>query len=95
MKIRYTGGRSRFEVSYDRKPYYFTPENNKITDIQDPKVINYIFGLPNRAEFEVVMEETKPELPKIKEKPIVKPIIKSEKKTGGKYAKRKKSKYHY
>lgn len=56
MKVKYIGGRSRFEVSLNRKPYYFTPENKKILDIQDKNVINYIFSLPNRQEFEVVVE---------------------------------------
>ncbi len=59
------GGRSCYEVSLNRKPYYFTRENNRICDIQDQKVINYIFSLPNNAEFEVVAIEP----PKI-EKPI-------------------------
>lgn len=68
MLIKYKGGRSFFKVSLDRKPYYFTPENNHIADIQDQAVINYIFSLSNRAEFEVVMEEPKPETkPEIKE----------------------------
>lgn len=56
MKIRYKGGRSRYEISLDRKAYYFTPENNKILDIQDQRIVNYIFSLPNRAEFEAVVE---------------------------------------
>lgn len=60
MRIRYTGGRSRYEVNYNRTPFYFTPENNHTLDIQDQKVINYIFSLPNR-EFEAVMEEAKPQ----------------------------------
>ncbi len=60
MKIRYKGGRTHFEISLNRKPYYFTQENNRIVDIKDQTVINYIFSLPNNAEFEVVMEEAKP-----------------------------------
>lgn len=58
MKIRYKGGRLRYDVSFNRKPYYFTPENNKILDIKEQAVVNYIFSLDNRAEFEAVMEET-------------------------------------
>ena len=93
MKIFYKGGRNHYEVSYDRKPYHFTPENNHILDIQDQKVINYIFSLPNRAEFEAVMEELKVKVetslpiitePKVEvKKPIIKKIKKSKKKRGG------------
>lgn len=57
IKIKYIGGRSTYEVSLNRKAYYFTKENGRVTDIQDKNIINYIFGLPNRAEFEVVMPE--------------------------------------
>ena len=60
MKIKYKGGRTFYEVNLNRKPYYFTKENDRILDIKDQAVINYIFSLPNNAEFEVVMEETKP-----------------------------------
>ena len=63
MRLRYLGGRSRYEVSYERKSYHFTPENNHILDIQDQKIVNYIFGLPNRAEFEAVMEEARVSIP--------------------------------
>lgn len=44
------------DISFNRKPYYFTPENDRILDIKDQAVINYIFSLPNRAEFEAVVE---------------------------------------
>ena len=73
MLVRYKGGRSRMDVSFNRKPYYFTPENNRILDIQDQTVINYIFSLPNRAEFEAVMEEPKPSpiISEIKEEPKI------------------------
>ena len=87
MRIKYCGGRSRYEVSYNRKSYHFTPENNHILDIQDQKIINYIFSLPNR-EFEAVMEEVKPQpiIPEpqeeIKEK-IIKKVAKPKKKKGG------------
>ena len=60
------GGRSRYDVSFNRKPYYFTPENNRTLDIQEQAVINYIFSLDNRAEFEAVIEEIKP-IPEPKE----------------------------
>jgi len=59
-------------------------------DIQEKEIINYIFSLPNRAEFEVVMEEVNPQpqiIPKPIEEPkekIVKKTIKSKKKKGGK-----------
>ena len=71
MKIRYIGGRSRYDVSFNRKPYYFTPENNRTLDIKDQVVVNYIFSLPNRAEFEAVMEEPKVEI-KTEEPKIIK-----------------------
>ena len=54
MKIRYKGGRSVFEVSINRKPYYFNQQNGRVLDTKDQNVINYIFGLPNRQEFEAV-----------------------------------------
>lgn len=54
MLIRYKGGRSRYEVALNRKPYYFVPENNKTLDIKEQAVVNYIFSLPNREEFEAV-----------------------------------------
>jgi len=67
------------EVSFNRKSYHFTPENNKTLDIQEKEIINYIFSLPNRAEFEAVVdktdivEEVKPiPLEDKKEKPIIK-----------------------
>jgi len=71
VKIRYIGGRSRYDVSFNRKPYYFTPENNRTLDIKDQVVVNYIFSLPNRAEFEAVMEEPKVEI-KTEEPKIIK-----------------------
>ena len=84
--IKYCGGRSRTEVSYNRIPYYFTPENNHTAEIVDTKVINYIFSLPNRAEFTVV-EPPKPKEKKAEIKPEEKPIIKKpekpKKKKGG------------
>jgi len=71
VKIRYKGGRSHYKISPDRKPYYFTPENNRILDIKDQAVVNYIFSLDNRQEFEAVMEEPKVEL-KTEELKIIK-----------------------
>lgn len=56
MKIRYIGGRSRYDVALNRKSYYFTPENNRILDTEDQHLIDYIFHLPNSAEFQVVVE---------------------------------------
>lgn len=57
MKIRYTGGRSRYEVTLNRKSYHFTPENEKILETEDQALVNFIFGLPNRGEFEVLIEK--------------------------------------
>lgn len=54
MVLHYKGGRSHYKVSLGRKPYYFTKENNRTLDIKDQSVINYIFSLPNRQEFEVI-----------------------------------------
>lgn len=93
MQIKYTGGRSRYLISFNRKPYHFTPENNHILDIQEKEVINYIFSLNNRTEFEVVMEQIKEEpkiIPKVEENiiPEKEKSIKKEKK----YATRKKHK---
>ena len=61
MRIKYTGGRVWLKVELNRVPYYFTKENNRVVDIKDQAFINHIFSLPNRAEFEVVMEENKEE----------------------------------
>jgi hypothetical protein len=75
MLIRYTGGRSHYRVSYNRQPYFFTLENNRTLDIQEKEVINYIFKLPNRGEFEVVVNE-----PVQQEKEIVIPEKETEQK---------------
>ena len=84
MKIRYKGGRSHYEVSYNRKPYYFTLQNNRTVDIQEQAVINYIFSLPNRTEFEAVIEEPKPQ-PEIEIKEeVIKKTTKPKKRKGGK-----------
>jgi hypothetical protein len=68
MKIRYTGGRSHYKVVFERKSYNFTPENNRTLEIDDRRVINYIFSLDNRVEFEVVANEPTPQSTK-EEKP--------------------------
>jgi hypothetical protein len=60
MQVKYLGGRTVYTITFERKDYHFTLENNRTLDIQDKRVINYIFGLPNKAEFEVVVEEPKP-----------------------------------
>lgn len=65
IKIRYKGGRSCLKVVLNRIPYYFNKENNRVLDIKDQAVINYIFSLDNRAEFEVVAEEPKQEEQKV------------------------------
>lgn len=92
MRIKYLGGRSHFEISYNRKSYHFTPENNRTLDIQEKEIINYIFGLPNRAEFEVVVEEPKQPIipkPKADDKKIIE-IEKTKKSKGGKSNAKKK-----
>ena len=63
MKIRYKGGRTWYEVVYNRTPYCFTKENNFTCEITSQAIVNYIFGLSNHAEFEAVME-LKAEQPK-------------------------------
>lgn len=69
MKIRYIGGRTWYGVTYNRKEYIFSKENDRILDIKDDNVINFIFQLPNSSEFKVVVEdEKKPEV-KPEEKP--------------------------
>ena len=54
MLIRYKGGRSRFEVNFNRQSYNFSIDNNRTIEISDQKVINYIFSLSNRHEFEPI-----------------------------------------
>ena len=67
MKIRYTGGRTWIEVVLNRVPYIFSKENNLTLDIKNQAVVNHIFSLPNRAEFEAVVEEIGPIKKEIKE----------------------------
>ncbi len=57
MRVVYKGGRTWYEVVLNRKSYIFTKENNRTLDISDQAVINYIFSLPNRGEFSVLVEE--------------------------------------
>ena len=59
MKIRYRGKRSWHKVTYERKSFYFTKVNQKTLEINDQKVINHIFSLGNRTEFEAVVEPPK------------------------------------
>ena len=61
MKIKYIGGRSSFEVTLNRKAYYFNKENNRTLEINNQGLINYIFSLHNRYEFIVVDEDVKKE----------------------------------
>lgn len=75
MKIRYKGGRSWLKVVLNRVPYFFSKENNYVLDIKDQAVINHIFSLSNRAEFEVVADESKQEeqvvpLPEMLSQPV-------------------------
>lgn len=58
MFIKYKGGRSRYDISLNRKTYSFTPENNRTLEIRDQALINRIFRLINNAEFEVVERES-------------------------------------
>lgn len=93
MKIRYRGGRSCYKVTFNRQPYNFTEENNHILDILEQGVINHIFSLGNRTEFEamvappIIAEEAK-EVPLEIKKEEKKVEIKSNKlgrtKKGGK-----------
>lgn len=78
MRIRYTGGRSFYEVTFERKAYQFTPGNNRVLEINDKRIINYIFSLPNK-EFEVVADENpKPAEEKVAED--IKPEVKNKSK---------------
>lgn len=87
MRIRYVGGRSFYEVTFERKAYQFTPANNRILEINDKRIINYIFSLPNR-EFEVVGDES-PVIPQVGKEEVAEDIKlkfknKSKAKAGGK-----------
>lgn len=61
MFIKYRGGRVQYDVTLNRKSYYFNKENKMILDTKDQNVINHIFSLDNRQEFEVVEEEPRQE----------------------------------
>lgn len=58
MLIKYIGSHGgvnkRYEVSYGRKPYIFSNENDFTVDIKDMDVVRHIFSLPNNREFTVV-----------------------------------------
>ncbi len=54
MRIKYVGGRSTYEVTIGRKATHFNKENGRTIETSDKNLINYIFSLPNRQEFEVV-----------------------------------------
>lgn len=54
MLIKYSGGRTWYDVTLNRKSYVFTKENNRTLDIKDQAAINYILSLPNRGEFTVI-----------------------------------------
>ena len=87
MKIRYVGGRDQGEICFARKDYFFTKDNNWTLDIKEKKVIDYIFSLPNRVHFEIVMEEEKTEEPiknvDVPRETILTPIIESLKRGRG------------
>lgn len=90
MLIKYVGRRTVYSVRFGRVPYNFSEENNHTLDIKEKLVINYIFGLPNKGEFEVVEPEVKiPEVIEPKEEKSKAPKkIKKGKKIGGKNGKR-------
>lgn len=69
MLVKYKGSRTWFSISFNRKSYNFSVENNRTVDIEDPKVVNYIFSLPNSNEFEVV-QEVQPETKKIEKESV-------------------------
>jgi hypothetical protein len=59
VKVRYVGGRGWIKIFLNRKSYIFSKENNRTLDIKDQNVLNHIFSLNNRAEFQVVLDEPK------------------------------------
>lgn|SRR3990167_7413475 len=61
MLIKYIGGRTHYKVSFNRKPYYFTKETGRILETKDQSLVNYIFSLDNRREFQVIEEIPKSE----------------------------------
>ncbi len=74
MIIKYTGGRSWFKVSLNRKPYYFNPENDRILETKDESLINYIFSLPNKSEFRIIEKPVPIQDTKVIEEVAVKPV---------------------
>ena len=85
MKIKYVGGRNQGEICFARKDYFFTKDNDWTLDIKEKKVIDYIFNLPNRAHFEIVMEENVAPAKNIdvSREGIIAPIIESLKRKPG------------
>ncbi len=79
MLIKYIGGRSRYDLSFNRKPFYFTSENNRILDIKDKAVRDYIFSLPNRGEFETIEAEIPAEENVVEQKTEEPKLIKKDK----------------
>lgn len=67
MLVKYTGGRTHLKITLGRKSYCFTIENNRILDIKEQEVINHIFGLDNRSEFQVIVDEGSHGKPVVKE----------------------------
>ena len=90
MLVKYIGRRTVYQVRFGRTPYTFSNENDYTLDIGDKQVINYIFGLPNKSEFEVVEKEKPKEI--IEEPKEIKKVKDTKKKTGGKNGKRNKHK---
>lgn len=74
MKISYRGGRSVYEVTFNRKAYHFNKENGRILETNNQGLINYIFSLPNRNEFIVVEEAVEP--PPVRENEVFKTVDK-------------------
>lgn len=56
MKIRYVGKRPNYRISFVRQHYNFNIENNRTIDINDQRLIDYIFNLDNHFEFKIVNE---------------------------------------
>lgn len=93
MLVKYVGRRTIYSIRFGRVPYNFSEENNFTLDIKEKQVVNYIFGLANKNEFEVfevIEKEESKEEPKEESKEVSK--VKKAKKTGGKNGKRSKHK---
>ncbi len=59
MRIRYVGGRSQYTITFNRKKFYFTKENDSTIEVTDQKLANYIGRLTNNSQFEFVVESQK------------------------------------